>query len=173
MIVWSVSSFCWAVHFERRRVNEGMSMHKFFRMAALAAAMSLPALTTLAAEAADLKIGFVNQERILRESVPAKRRMRSWFTKPILSSAASAASVVSGRSQDRLCKPGTHPARIGAGQALADQAGKGVRHAQGRARQDGKAGPRYRGHAAKRGGHVVRSRPCRQGTSVVAADARF
>src|SRR5258706_5321245 len=73
MIVWSVSSFCWAVHFERRRVNEGMSMHKFLRMAALAAAMSLPALTTLAAEAADLKIGFVNQERILRESVPAKR----------------------------------------------------------------------------------------------------
>ncbi len=48
-------------------------MHKYLRMVALAAAVSLPALTTLAAEAADLKLGFVNQERILRESAPAKR----------------------------------------------------------------------------------------------------
>ncbi len=48
-------------------------MHKYLRMAALAVAVSLPALTTQAAEAADLKIGFVNQERILRESAPAKR----------------------------------------------------------------------------------------------------
>ena len=45
-------------------------MQKFMRIATLLAAISL---SPLAAQAVELKIGFVNQERILRESVPAKR----------------------------------------------------------------------------------------------------
>ena len=45
-------------------------MQKFMQVAILLAAISF---SPLAVEAAELKIGFVNQERILRESVPAKR----------------------------------------------------------------------------------------------------
>ena len=45
-------------------------MQKFMQVAILLAAISF---SPLAVEAAELKVGFVNQERILRESVPAKR----------------------------------------------------------------------------------------------------
>ena len=45
-------------------------MQKFMQVAIVLAAISF---SPLAVEAAELKVGFVNQERILRESVPAKR----------------------------------------------------------------------------------------------------
>lgn len=45
-------------------------MQKFMQVAILLATISF---SPLAVEAAELKVGFVNQERILRESVPAKR----------------------------------------------------------------------------------------------------
>ena len=45
-------------------------MQKFVQVAILLAAISF---SPLAVDAAELKVGFVNQERILRESVPAKR----------------------------------------------------------------------------------------------------
>jgi outer membrane protein len=50
-----------------------MSMHRFIRAGTLAAAVACSALAAMATSAVELKIGFVNQERILRESVPAKR----------------------------------------------------------------------------------------------------
>lgn len=45
-------------------------MQKFMQVAMVLVAISF---SPLAVEAAELKVGFVNQERILRESVPAKR----------------------------------------------------------------------------------------------------
>lgn len=48
-------------------------MKKFIRMITLMTALGLSVLLVPVVQAAELKIGFVNQERILRESVPAKR----------------------------------------------------------------------------------------------------